>query len=126
PVREIREGRTRFLWVRWLPQGCVGLAALVCFFVIVTGPYGFTFGLAGALLVTLAMFRPIGAWWLSLPLCLIPASSGAVSLAFGPAFLVMVIAGWLSPPRTAFTMWVVSAVLSLGLSGALDWDAESN
>ncbi|WP_431034915.1 sensor histidine kinase [Streptomyces sp. P6-2-1] len=123
PVRAVSE---RWAWTRWLPQALVIGAALVCFAVSVAGPYGYVLGFLGGFLVLLAMFRPIGAWWLSLPVCLLPASGGYSAHAFGSAFVVLVVGAWHARPRTAVSMWVVSAVLALGCNAALNAGVEGN
>ncbi|MDT0417438.1 histidine kinase [Streptomyces sp. DSM 41982] len=126
PVREVPERGARWAWTRWLPQAVVVFAALVCFAVSATGPYGIVLGPVAGFLVLLAMFRPIGAWWLSLPLCLLPAVLDYSVEAFAAAFVVLVVGAWQARPRTAASMWLVSAFLAFGLNGALNGGNEGN
>ncbi|NJA59853.1 hypothetical protein HC023_28210, partial [Streptomyces sp. NEAU-H3] len=126
PVREVPERGSRWAWTRWLPQAVVVFAALVCFAVSATGPYGIVLGPVAGFLVLLAMFRPIGAWWLSLPLCLLPAVLDYSVEAFAAAFVVLVVGAWQARPRTAASMWLVSAFLAFGLNGALNGGNEGN
>ncbi|WP_037869859.1 sensor histidine kinase [Streptomyces sp. SPB074] len=119
PVRAVPEHWSRWAWTRWLPQAVVAFAAVVCFALSVTGPYGVVLGPVNGCLVLLAMFRPVGAWWLSLPLCLLPAVADFAVVGFATALVVLVVSSWQSRPRAALSMWLISAALGFVLGGAL-------
>ncbi|MEU4686850.1 histidine kinase [Streptomyces xinghaiensis] len=113
----------RRLGGRWLTHWLVGFLALFLLLADMTAaPWGrpgflvVILGLAQTVPLMLALFRPLGAWWVSLGVFLFMTVTSAWQ---GPGVLallgVMVVVAARSRPRVALEMWAVG-VLSVGLA----------
>ncbi|GAU66424.1 putative histidine kinase [Streptomyces sp. NBRC 110611] len=127
-------------WARWLPHFIVGFFSVCVFLATVTmsspGPVlgilttGFALLVAAGPMATL--FRPVGAYWLSMAGFV---ASAAVSVVFsrygtifgGPGFLtllaVMTLVVLRTRPRLAVEMWLVTFAVAAGLTGLTGRDA---
>ena len=119
------------LGLRWLPHATVlGWAALLTLMDTAVAPWerpagvALTMALFQTLPLVLTLFRPVGAWWLSLGAAVLACAAG-----LGPGamahLMVMVVVALRSRPRVAVEMWAVSLVviggaLTFGSSG--DWE----
>ncbi|MFE9253416.1 sensor histidine kinase [Streptomyces sp. NPDC007088] len=99
---------------RRLPQAtmlfvalCVALTAYVD-----EGSGAFLAGI-GVLVTAFSLFRPVGAWWISLVCCLAPAAFGGSSYGLGAHCLVMAVVAFQSRPRVAFEVWFLSLLVGL-------------
>lgn len=128
-------------WARWLPHLTVGFFSACVFLATLTN--GTSMGSLRGLLVTgfsglvaagpmLTLFRPVGAYWLSLLAFVVAAvttadfSSPFASVFGGPAFAthlaVMVLVVLRTRPRLAIEMWLVTFALSAVLTALLGRD----
>ncbi|WP_433859929.1 sensor histidine kinase [Streptomyces kronopolitis] len=128
-------------WARWLPHLTVGFFSVCVFLATLTG--GSSMGSLRGLLVTgfsalvaagpmLTLFRPVGAYWLSLfafvaaAVTTVGFSSPFASVFGGPAFAthlaVMVLVVLRTRPRLAIEMWLVTFALSAVLTALIGRD----
>ncbi|MGP3953701.1 sensor histidine kinase [Streptomyces sp. 7N604] len=123
--RFARRPRLQRLGARWLPHGAVVAFALLLVLAEVsmwsTGGIFDEFialivALAHAVPLLMALFRPVGAWWLSLAATAFGFASWDWS---GPAALahlgVMVLVALRSRPRVTLEMWLISLVVLGGV-----------
>ncbi len=111
-------------WARWLPHLVVVLSSM--FFLLVTLAMAYDMGPLAVLSLLVAMplvvtlFRPVGAFWLSLfALCVSTAAGGVVMYASGLAagalithLAVMTMVVLRTRPRLAVEMWAVTFTLA--------------
>ncbi|MFI0905699.1 sensor histidine kinase [Streptomyces sioyaensis] len=131
-------------WMRWLPHLAVGFFSMCVFLAMLTSGSGH--GALTGILITgfsglvaagpmLTLFRPVGAYWLSLaafvmsvfayagdssPFASIFGASAAVT--FGTHLAVMVLVVLRTRPRLAIEMWLVTFALSAVLTALLGKD----
>lgn len=113
---------------RWLPHAFV--AAFACFLMLV----GYEFeserggsGLAAALLTGIplvtVLFRPVGAWWLSLTAGFLGGAAGSqfsewpwTAGGFVSHLVVMAVVASRTRPRVAAEMWLMTTLLGIGFA----------
>ncbi|MGP3984046.1 sensor histidine kinase [Streptomyces sp. KR80] len=126
--RFARRPRLERMGARWLPYAAVVAVALYIFMIDTASREDSPGGSAVAVLLALAhtapllitLFRPVGAWWLSLG---VMAADTALNDGPGAGILahlgVMVIVTLRSRPRVAVEMWLISLVVLGGIGGLL-------
>lgn len=128
-------------WARWLPHFCVGFFAMCVFLATLTTESGL--GSLRGILVTgfsalvaagpmLTLFRPVGAYWLSLSAFVVSVfayagfSSPFASVFSGTSFVthlaVMVLVVLRTRPRLAIEMWLVTFALAAVLTALVGKD----
>ncbi|MEV6654936.1 histidine kinase [Streptomyces sp. NPDC051219] len=128
PITGRLPGRIR-QWSAWTPHAVVGFAAFITLVIASsstswgTGPIGvLAAGFLPAVSVIATLFRPVGAWWLSIasaPVVSVLSGTGLTPWAetvFFSHLVVMVVVAARTRPRTAAWMWV----LTLLMGGMLD------
>ncbi|MFI9258837.1 sensor histidine kinase [Streptomyces sioyaensis] len=128
-------------WTRWLPHFCVGFFSMCVFLATLTTESGL--GSLRGLLVTgfsalvaagpmLTLFRPVGAYWLSLSAFVVsvfayagfssPYASVFSGTSFATHLAVMVLVVLRTRPRLAIEMWLVTFGLSAVLTALVGKD----
>ncbi|WP_455361779.1 sensor histidine kinase [Streptomyces sp. SYSU K21746] len=123
PVTGRLPGRIRE-WSAWTPHALVAFAAFITMLIASEmsswgeGPIGVVAaGLIPAITVIATLFRPVGAWWLSMasaPVVGVLTGSGFspwVETVFFSHLVVMVVVAARTRPRTAAWMWVLTVVV---------------
>ncbi|MFG2862650.1 sensor histidine kinase [Streptomyces sioyaensis] len=128
-------------WTRWLPHFCVGFFSMCVFLATLTSESGL--GSLRGILVTgfsalvaagpmLTLFRPVGAYWLSLSAFVVsvfayagfssPYASVFTGTAFATHLAVMVLVVLRTRPRLAIEMWLVTFALAAVLTALVGKD----
>lgn len=103
--------------LRWLPQAfVVGAAGLIALLAYSDLEFGTPVALISAFLILFSLFRPVGAWWLSLPGSVMLTGMGWSPFGLGAHIVVMAVAASHFRPQVAAEMWFVTLVVGMWAS----------
>ncbi|WP_431954145.1 sensor histidine kinase [Actinacidiphila sp. bgisy167] len=130
PMAPLREGHPLLAavprglrrYARWLPHAALTCFAVLLMYVSLQGPGGLAPALPAAVPVVMTMFRPIGAWWLSVGAAVLTGlfTSGSWSssypwtdVGFASHLAVLALVAARTRARVAAEMWLLTAAVAL-------------